>query len=74
MIEAKIIELGRGPTIEGSRITVFDILYRCCHPVSSVNSNAVPRAAIPPPKIDIFCIHASGLNLCDLQVSAPCRK
>jgi uncharacterized protein (DUF433 family) len=27
MIEARIIELGRGPTIEGSRITVFDVLY-----------------------------------------------
>jgi uncharacterized protein (DUF433 family) len=23
----KIIELGRGPTIEGTRITVFDVLY-----------------------------------------------
>ena len=27
MIEARIIELGREPTIEGSRITVFDILH-----------------------------------------------
>jgi uncharacterized protein (DUF433 family) len=27
MIEARIIELGRGPTIEGSRITVFDVLH-----------------------------------------------
>jgi uncharacterized protein (DUF433 family) len=27
MIEARIIELGRGPTIQGSRITVFDVLY-----------------------------------------------
>jgi uncharacterized protein (DUF433 family) len=27
MTEARIIELGRGPTIEGSRITVFDILH-----------------------------------------------
>jgi uncharacterized protein (DUF433 family) len=27
MVEARIIELGRGPTFEGSRITVFDVLY-----------------------------------------------